>query len=393
MRKFPGIFLLVFFITTMAAGPALAQAEAGATGGSDASITGISRKFNPAISLNGLFYGMGTSAGEIEEEHQQDEEHHHHGFEPGIHLQEAELALSANVDAYVRADATLSYHGEGFEVENLYLTTLQMPWRLQARAGKFYVPFGLHNRLHTHAFPFVEQPLILEAVFGHHGWIDTGASLSWLAPLPWYLELTAGGFDGAEETPFHSDRKGDYAGFGRIESLFDLGDSGTFRLGGSVGWGPALLESDTATVESQHANSQVYGADLQLKIRPPQYLRTRGLVLQSEYLEQRYQRASGDFDEPRKGYYVMALGQVSQYWWLQARYDWMHQPRRFGYPAETAAPEGRTDQRMSCAVALVPTHFQSYKLQYSIIDHGGVMEYRTFFQINFTIGSHPAHEY
>jgi hypothetical protein len=383
MRKFPGIFWLVFFQIVSAAGPALAQAEAGAQGGSDASITGISRKFNPALSLNGLFYGMGTSSNQESADE----------FEPGIHIQEIELALTSNVDSYLRADATLTSDGEGVSIETAYLTTLQLPYRLQAQVGKFQVPFGLYNTYHTHVSPFVERPLISEAVFGPESWSDMGATLSWLAPLPWYLTVTAGGFDGAGPGLFESDRKNDYAGFGRVETLFDLGDSATFRAGGSIAWGPALLESDTTSVKSQYVNDEVYGADLQLKWRPPKYLRTHGLWLQSEYLEQRCQRANGDFDEPRKGYYVMALGQVSQFWWLQARFDWMHQPREFGWPSATALPDGRTDERMSYVVALVPNHFEAYKLEYSIINRGGVMEYRTFFQINYTIGSHPAHAY
>jgi hypothetical protein len=361
----------------------MAQAEAGAQGGSDASITGISRKFNPAISLNGLFYGMGTSSNQESADE----------FEPGIHIQEIELALSANVDAYLRADATLTSEGEGVSIETAYLTTLQLPYRLEAKVGKFQVPFGLNNTYHTHVNPFVERPLISEAIFGPETWSDMGASVSWLAPLPWYLTVTAGGFDGEGDGLFSSDRKGDYAGFGRVETLFDLGDSATFRAGGSFAWGPTLLESDTSTIKSQYVNDQVYGADLQFKWRPPKYLRSRGLVLQSEYLEQRYQRDDGRFDDPRKGYYVMALGQVSQYWWLQARYDWMREPREFDYPTATAMEDAQTDQRMSYVVALVPNHFQAYKLEYSVISRGGNMEYRTFFQVNYSIGSHPAHQY
>jgi len=376
MKKIVFPFSALLLVVALAGRPAWSQ-EA------DASITGMSRAFNPAISLNGLFYGMGASSNGPSAD----------GFEPGIHIQEIELAISSNVDQNLRADATLTSDGEGVSIESAYLTTLKMPFRLQAQIGKFQVPFGLDNTYHTHSSPFVERPLINDALFGGEAWSDIGVSVSWLAPLPWYLTVTAGGFDGAGDGLFQSDRNGDYAGFGRIENLFDLGDSATFRVGGSYAWGPTLLNSDTTAIPSEYVIDQLWGADVQLKVRPPKYLRTRGLVLQAEYLEQRYQRDDGSLDERRPGYYVLALGQVSQFWWLQARYDWMQTPSEFGYPTPTAIPEEQTDQRVSCAVALVPNHFEAYKLEYSAIDRGGVMEYRTFFQINYSIGSHPAHAY
>jgi len=389
MKKIAFLVSAFFLVIVFSGRPGLSQET-------DPSITGISRAFNPAISLNGLFYGMGTSL-ESEEHHEDESEGHHHGLEPGIHLQEVELAITANVDPYLRADATFASHGENVELESLFITTLQAPAGFQVRLGKFYVPFGLHNQLHTHAFPFVEPPLINQGTFGHHGWIDTGVTCSWLAPLPWYFNLTVGGFGGPEEGVFSSSPEEEFVGFGRIENLFDLSDAATFRVGGSFAWGPAILESDTSTVPDARVVEQVWGADLQFKWRPPQFQQTRGLVLQAEWLERQRLFNDNEWIGAGKGYYVMGLAQVSRWWWLQARYDWRErQPTPKGDPIFYQHEDEDMNlglQRWSYAVALVPTHFQAYKLEYSVIDHGGRLEYRTCFQVNFTIGSHPAHEY
>ena len=353
--------------------PALAQQ-------SDSTITGISRAFNPAISVNGLITYLNTDltkpSGVASD------------LEPGIHLQELELAFTSNVDAYVKADATISITEKDVSVENIYLTTIQLPFSLQAKVGKVNVPFGIQNPMHTHAWPFIEPPLINEAIFGFDGWKDTGVVLSWLAPLPWYCNLTAAGFNGGNDTLFNSTHKGDMDGLVTLENLISITDAATLRLGGSYAWGPAAFDGDSI-FKSENLNSEVWGADFQIKWRPPKLSRSRALVLQAEYLEHKYFSANGAISDPENGYYVMGLAQVSRFFWLQARYDWLRRP---DYQMQIQ-DQDRFEDRWSAAVAFVPTEFQAYKVQYSNLNLGGKTEQRVLFQINFTIGSHPAHAY
>jgi hypothetical protein len=350
----------------------------------DSTITGLSTAFNPAISVNALLYYMGTNQKQTTD------------IEPGFHIQEFELQITSNVDPYFKLDATLTSNGEDFAVENLYIQTLQMPAGFQAKVGKVFVPFGLENKLHTHARPFVELPLAIASVLGPDGWGDTGALLSWMAPLPWYLELTAGGFDGSGDGLFASKNKDDYAGFGRVENLFTLNDASTFRLGGSFAWGPATLSSDTATIPEERVISQAWGVDAQLKIRPPSAQQTHALVLQGEYLEGQRMYGNGAWSDPRKGYYLLAMAQVSRMWWLQAQYDYLYEAGVFRGPGiygPGGPPSDQVTTRWDFGIALVPTHFQSYKIEFSTTERGGKQESRVYFQINSTIGSHPAHEY
>ena len=96
---------------------------------------------NPQISLNGLF----STAYFSEPDHLNFGGHDPQGT--GFTLQNLELTLGAVVDPYVRADAHIIYlleDGETvIEIEEAYLTTLTLPYRLQLIAGQFFTRFGL----------------------------------------------------------------------------------------------------------------------------------------------------------------------------------------------------------------------------------------------------------
>ena len=367
------IWLVLFIISVFSGFPAFAQSG-------DSTITGISRAFNPAISVNGLITYLNTNLSKPSGVASD--------LEPGIHLQELELAVTSNVDAYLKADATISFTEKDVSVENIYLTTIQLPFSLQAKVGKINVPFGIQNPMHTHAWPFIEPPLINEAIFGFEGWKGTGGALSWLAPLPWYSNLTVAGFDAGEETLFNSAARGEIAGLVSLDNLIAIRDSATLRLGGSYAYGPAAFAGDSI-FQSANLDSQAWGADFQIKWRPPKLSRSRALVLQAEYLEHKYFSANESISDPENGYYVMALAQVSRFFWLQGRYDSLRRP---DYQMQIQ-DESRFEDRWSAAVAFVPTEFQAYKVQYSSVNLGGRTEQRVMVQLNFTIGSHPAHAY
>jgi hypothetical protein len=352
--------------------------------GADASLTGISKAFNPALSVNGLFYGLASSLNNPEGE----------DLEPGLKVQEVEVKFSANVDVYLRGDVTLAMHGAeqvAVDVEELFLTTLTLPAGLQARFGRMNAPFGLHNRLHTHAFPFIDPPLINAAVFGPvDGFRDNGLEISWLAPMPWFLELRGAVYEGENELVFDAADQEDLAALGRIENLWDLGDSATLRLGGSYTWGHHPLPVGPAGIEAE-VISQVWGGDAQLKWRPVDWKRRAAAVLQAEYLHHRMLDGV-NWSEPLDGFYTHLLVQVSRRWWVQGRYDetWMHKNY---WSLEGPVDKTQVDHRWSGAVAFVPSEFQAYKIGYEARDRAGEPEYRTWLQVNVTLGSHPAHAY
>lgn len=323
--------------------------------------TGLSRAFNPAISANGLFLGSYTSR-------------EGQGAESGtgIHLQEMEVQLTSFVDAYLKADLILALPGgEGIEVEEGFVTTQGLPYNLALKVGKFYADLGRHNLLHTHAFPFIDPPLVLERLLGEEGLNETGLGLSALLPAPWYAELSGQVFNGDNEL-FASPRGRDLLYVGHLKNLWDLGNAATLELGGSWAGGD----------NQDQEMSSLVGADLTLKWRPPRRSLYRGLVWQSEYLHARRGLPVGA--EKQGGCYTLLQYQFARRWWAEGRYDLFGLPRIAGEERE---------HRYSGLLALVLSEFSALRFQYRRLKTEAGGEKQVLAQLNFTIGSHPAHRY
>ncbi|MDP6775251.1 MAG: hypothetical protein QGI83_00640 [Candidatus Latescibacteria bacterium] len=372
--------------------------DAETTGSSTA--TGTSRSFNPAISVNGLFLGFYTSeplarepafghAHDEEEDHEREEgdehegegEHahegeaghaHSHGLpeSSGLSVQEVEVRLSAAVDAYLKGDITLAIPGtEGLELEEAVLTTIGLPG-VTLQAGKFYGVLGKHNTLHTHAFPFVDPPILGERLLGGEGLNEVGLGASFLLPTSWYSELTVQVLDG-ENALFASEDGEDLAYLGRWGNLWDLSESSTLELGCSYAAG-----------RNGHGElTQLVGGDLTVKWRPLRRARDRGMTLQAEYLQARVD--DGADVAVAGGMYALLQAQVSRRWWMQARYDLLGLPKL----------EHEREQRFSGLLAFVASEFSALRMQYNLNRHGEETVHQLVVQMNFTMGSHPAHSY
>ena len=124
-------------------------------------------------------------------------------------LREVEFGFSNPVDPYGRADLILAIEREddgsySSDIEEGYFTYTDLPYDLQARAGKFYSVFGKANMYHTHAMPWVDKPLPIRTFFGDEGLNDAGVDISWLVPNPWdsYIELTQSVQNNGNEADF-----------------------------------------------------------------------------------------------------------------------------------------------------------------------------------------------
>ena len=381
MKTYPGGAICVLFaILTFSSTPAQTSGSSTATG--------TSRAFNPAISVNGLFLGLHTSEPFAREpafghEHEGEDGHaendegvhahaHAHGLphDTGLSVQEVEVQLSAFVDPYLKGDITLAVPGtEGLELEEGYLTTIGLPG-ITLKAGKFYADFGKHNLLHTHAFPFVDPPVVSERILGGEGLNEVGLGMSALLPMAWYSELTFQILNGDNEL-FDSQNGGDLAYLGRWRNLWDLDDATTLELGGSYSAG-----------RNGHGElTHLIGGDLSIKWRPPRRARDRGLTFQAEYIQARVD--DGVDTETVGGFYSFLKVQVSRRWWIQGRYD------LFGLPR--LQPE--RESRFCGMLAFVPSEFSTVRFQYNLNHAGSESVHQLVVQLNFTMGSHPAHNY
>ncbi|MGH7770618.1 MAG: hypothetical protein ACREQA_00090, partial [Candidatus Binatia bacterium] len=342
---------------------------------------GISSAFNPAISVNGLFLG-GYSASPRTTNRLTGLDFHN-----GFNFQEAEFQFTADVDPYWKANFILAIdRGGETELEEGYVTSEQLPYDLLPRntslkLGKFFAAFGKHNLLHTHQFPFIDAPLVNQSVFASEGLKEPGLGVAYLLPTPWFSELIFQGLAGENEGLFRfredperdAKRRGAY--LGHWKNFFDLSDSTTLEVGNSY-----IAGRNSA---SRHRLSQAAGLDLTLKWRPLQMATERGVIWQSEYIYFTRDRGREAFTRGG-GLYSFLQYQFARRWWIQGRYDLLGVPK---------FDDGRK-HRWSTLLAFVPSEFSAIRLQHSYTsqERGSPLN-QLLLQFNFTIGSHPAHQY
>jgi len=331
-------------------------------------VTGLSRTFNPAISVNGLFQGTYRS---------RENDNPNAEIKTGLKVQELELQFSANVDKWLNANIRFTFEDDEFEIEEAFVDVLLID-RLALRAGQFFTHFGKHNLLHQHQYPFIDAPLVNQEILGDEGLLEEGAGLSYLVPVPWYSELIFEFLEGSNENLFNAPLNDDFAYLFHTKNLWDLDEDTTLEFGGSY-----ITGRNGTTGGAAHALSQAAGANLTVKWKPAQRLRYQTLVWQTEYLGSWQETGPATPDENKGGIYSYLQYQFQERWWLQGRYDY------FGLHRSTSINE---KHRYSALVGYVASEFSALRLQYSFLDDLRD-EHQLVLQLNFSLGSHPAHLY
>jgi hypothetical protein len=197
----------------------------------------------------------------------------------GLNLQEVELALSATVDPYFRADLYLTVPNlEGLEVEEAYVTTLSLPLSLQLRAGVLRAAFGRQNTQHLHVQDFTRRPVLNEIFLGHDGLRAPAIELSWLAPTPFYLLFSVEALSvdpsldplGPLRT-FGGGQRTELTYLANARTFVPFSDSLSLFAGLSFATGNTSVAPGDP--RDDHT-SLLYGADLYLKWKPPNVART-----------------------------------------------------------------------------------------------------------------------
>ncbi len=364
-----------------------------------------SQRFNPDISLNGLF-----AAGYFSEpDHLQFGAHDPN--ERGFTLQNLELTLTGAVDPFFRAEGHLIFgfeDGESIlEIEEVHMTTTGLPYGFQVMAGQFFTRFGRQNKQHPHAWQFVDQTIINTLMFGGDGLRNLGVQVSALLPLPFYLELigsvqnstgeTASSFLSSSEETFAGrpileqaiDEGNDLLYMGRVEASFDLSETSSSVIGTSHLFGSNGTGLDTRT--------QIHGIDFFVKWKPT--LAHNGwpfLILQGEAIQRSYQAGAALVDSnllPREtfkteGFYIQSLYGFKRQWVTGIR---------FGSADATDPSDPRTGDRwrVSPNLTFYPSEFSKIRFQYNYdrSDERNDPIHAVFVQYEFTIGAHAAHTF
>jgi len=329
---------------------------------------------NPAIGMNALFSGQGA---------------HNLDGAYGLQFDEAEISLISVVDPYWTFAGNIVFAPEEVDPEEVWVRSTSIP-SLQLKLGKLRGTFGKHGLLHTHAFPFVQAPIVMANTIGEEGFKDAGAEAAWLTPLPWFSELTGGVYqaipaDGGQPLDFGSTQHDNVPFLGHFKNQFDLNDATTLEIGQS------LLQG-RGTDEHRHA---AYGADVTVRNVPPRSSNQHGWILQSEYL-QKGSRAGGSYAREQDGGYASFQYRLSQVWWVGIRGEQARKSFTDFLVDDTGASIAGKVNRGSVNVGWTPSEFSFVRLEYSHSKaDAGVhpTDDRLMIQMSYTIGYHPAHAY
>ncbi len=344
---------------------------------------------------------------------------HHAPLERGFSLRSVELALDGAVDPYFKGATMLALalgpDGETvLELEEAYAQTTSLPWNLQVKAGQFYAAFGRQNAQHAHEWAFVDQPLVLNRLFGGDGLRNPGAQLSWLTPTPFYSEVMLGIFNGIGETAasFRNEESGDIHGgepvdrrlrgpqdllfVPRYACSFELNDTQTLVLGASGAFGP--------NNSGQHASTQIYGVDTYWKWRPVNAQQGFPFVSwQTEAVLRRYGAAARTTPDDPPGSAIALPGETLTDWGFYSqvlygfRLGWVAGLRGEFVSGNSGAfdAESRLDRiRVSPNLTWYPTEYSKLRLQYNY-DHREVFgnDHSVWLQLEFMLGAHAAHKF
>ena len=306
----------------------------------------------------------------------------------GFNLQQFEMSLAASVDHIFSFSANLVFGQAGVELEEAVVTTQGLPVGLQVRAGQFLSRVGRINNTHPHSWDFVDQPFAIGKFYGAEGNRGLGAEISWLTPLPWYVEIAGA----AQMATSNASNRSFLGNDGKVEGvqdfLYTLTAKQFFSISDEVGlfWGLSYQTAPNTT--GRDTRSHIYATDLYLKHTPAAYPEMF-LAFQAEaFFRQRQVPRDNLFDAVG---YAQLVWQINRHWATGIRGEYGS-----GLSNDTLDPEW-TDHRgrASVQVTWYPSHFSRLRAQASIDvpkwqDHP---IYALFLALEITAGTHPAHSY
>jgi hypothetical protein len=329
-------------------------------------------------------------------------------------VRELELALQAAVDPYFRADVFLGFSdAEGVHIEQAFLTATALPWRLEARLGRFLAPFGKQNTTHRHDLHTVEHSYVVQRFLGEEGLKGTGAYLARVfSPLGFYQEVILTAVDRIGEAPEDlaaeepANKKLSGLGYSaRLRNYWDLSEASNLEVSASAMTGvreqpltqPVHLDDpfEGQIVDAVLARQTTVGLDATFRWRPLEQGLYRSFILQGEFMRQLNRDPENippplglvDYAGPRRdhsGVYLFARYQVSRRTFVGGRYDWVQDPEAGGVSLTAG----------SGILTYYPSEFSKLIASVerrSLKGFGGTT--RLLLQASFAIGPHKPHPF
>ncbi|HJU65636.1 MAG TPA: hypothetical protein VJ596_08155 [Gemmatimonadaceae bacterium] len=350
-------------------------------------------------------------------------------------VREVELAVQAAVDPYFRGDFFFGISDlEGFAIEEAYLSTIALPWQLQARAGRFHLPLGKQNVIHRPELLTIDYPYVIRRLLGEEGGKGTGLWLSKIfSPFGFYQEIIATAVDALPPDAEHGHEEDEGGGelvvdepankrlsglgYGlRLRNYWDITQAANLEISGSFATGrrpqpiacaaplapgdPPAFTDDCPGFDGPpgvNARQGIIGADVTFRWRPLQQGLYRSFIVQAELIHQLNEAAPDLPEIPGQtvgyfgptddltGAYIFARYQLQRRWFVGARYDWLEDPEL----------GGETLSAVSGYLHFFPSEFSKIALGVERTmpsgDRDGIT--RLLVQATFAVGPHRPHAF
>jgi len=323
----------------------------------------------------------------------------------GFNLNESELDLASNIDNLFYGSLTVSLSPDGgANVEEAFVQTLNAPFGMTLKAGRFFSGIGYLNNFHTHHDDFIDRPLpnraFLNTQFG-----DDGVQLRWLAPTDTFLEL-GGELFGGRAFPAGG---GAFRGQGTWDAFMNVGGD----IGYSQSWkaGISYLQARSINRNAFDAagniagnfsgNSSLWLANMVWKWAPNGNPVNQNFRFQSEFFY-RHERGLFGTTVPNAAYLGRQFG-----WYAEGVYQFMPRWRVGLRHSELFAnnsgaavivgglldSRGHRPRRDSAVLGFSNSEFSRIRLQLSRDSTQPKVDYQLGLQYIMLIGAHGAHQF
>ncbi len=350
------------------------------TGTEFVSGTRMQTELNPEISINGDVFLVGGD-----------------NLRTEMQARHFELDFQSYLDPYTRMKVVFGYEGAhadwefvdgeheegeeeehgGFDLEEGYLSWINLPGNTSLTVGKKRQQFGVLNRWHMHALPQTDFPWVLQESFGPHGLAATGVSIEWLMPRLWSdaNELVVEVMNGDNEVAFAGSDWRKPTFLANLKSYWDLSDNTYVQID--------LTGLHGVTDHEGELDHDFLALDMVYDWYPLGRELYRGFQLRGMILRSWLDLGSGG-SLNTWGSYLYGQYKFARRWIGGVRWDWVEDQRRSGYEYWGASPYLNFWQ----------SEFVRVRGQYSYRDHNIFgTDQRFELQFTFAAGPHKHEEY
>lgn len=340
------------------------------------------------------------------------------GNKRGFSADATELALSSNIDPYLRGFANIAMEDGEAEVEEAFFETLGLGHGITLKGGRFRSGIGYQNELHPHAWDFADNSLMYQTLFGE-GLITDGVQAKWVAPTDLLVEFGAEVGRGAELNNYNGNGAGTTSLFGHVGG--DIGVSHSWRAG--LSWVNAKLDkrefeaqdiSNADVAGDLSGRSRLWIADFIYKWAPNGNSYYTNFKLQGEYFHRNeHGRLGCDSDGPslcsggvldgayrsaQSGGYLQGVYQFRPEWRVGLRYDRLNRGsvdlNGNDISSNIASLADYDPRRYTAMLDFSPSEFSRFRLQVARDESmQDVTDNQLTLQYIMSLGTHGAHRF